>query len=189
MRTIMLVLVALTSAARADGWYVSGTFGDTRVNDEISQPGRPSETYRAAALGLRWGHWALQSEVFDSASTERLAVSAFGAGLKYIEAISSHFELYLRGRAMRGVVANGPADDSISGHGLGIGAGIQVKAKLSLWGALPLRPFFTNHAPSLTLAAFVDTGYDFYRLHDPHGHAIDPGLSSIAIGVAVGSDF
>jgi hypothetical protein len=42
--------------------------------------------------------------------------------------------------------------------------------------------------PRATVAAFLDQGYDFYRLHGP-GRTIDAEVTRWTLGFAIGSDF
>jgi hypothetical protein len=79
--------------------------------------------------------------------------------------------------------------DAFEGRGLGVGAGIQLKGKGSVLGLLWWPLFFTNVGPKMTAALWLDSGYEFYRLHGDRPTAIDAQLSTLTFGFALGSDF
>jgi hypothetical protein len=114
-------------------------------------------------------------------------LTMYGLDLKYLNPISQHVDLYLRG-SMSGAVADGDLE-GYSGRGLGFGAGLQLKGKVPALGFLWWPFFFTNWGPKVTAALWVDTGYDFYRLHGPSPTAVDAQLTHLTGGFAVGNDF
>jgi hypothetical protein len=96
--------------------------------------------------------------------------------------------VYLRGSAMVGGLDRA-GFDSFEGRGLGVGAGVQLKGKGSVLGLLFWPLFFTNVGPKMTAALWLDSGYEFYRLHGDRPTAIDAQLSTLTFGFALGSDF
>lgn len=119
------------------------------------------------------------------------SLTTYGLDLKYLQPVSEHIEIYLRGSISHGVMSG--QLDGYGGRGLGVGAGVQLKGKVPAIGFLWWPLFFTGWGPKVTAAVFVDDGYDFYRLHPGDrleaGPAIDAQLSHLTLGFAVGSDF
>jgi hypothetical protein len=187
-----LVLAATVSTASADGFYYSEGFGGTRIHDELSAF-TPDAFRIRVALGMRRREWAyeawfagnLSNEVYGD---EQPNLITGGVDLKYIQPVSRHLEVYLRGSAMVGGL-EGADLDAFSGRGLGVGAGVQLEGKGSILGLLWWPLFFTNVGPKMTAALWLDSGYEFYRLHGDRPTAIDAQLSTLTFGLAVGSDF
>jgi hypothetical protein len=190
---IALLVLATAASARADGLYFSEGIGATRVHDELSAF-LPEATHVRVALGMRRHEWAYElyfAGHFDDSYTENNEVNLVSGGLnvKYIQPVASHLEVYLRGSAMFG--GTDQALDGFSGRGLGAGAGIQLKGKGSVLGLLWWPLFFLPQGPRMTAALWLDTGYEFYRLQPASGqrNAVDAQLSTITLGVALGTDF
>lgn len=191
MRYAVFALVALCSTARADGFYFSESIGGTRVHDELGAYVGGSATRADIGFGMRRGHWAVQLDILgdmqsgntsETTSSQPPDVTSVGISVKYIQPLSKHFEVYVRGRSMHGWGDNRLG--GYAGNGLGAGAGLQLKGKLR-W---------------VTGALFVDASSDFYRLHDEGAAAdvvvnyrlppaIDAQLASITFGWAFGTDF
>ena len=208
-RVTMWLVLLLSTTASADGFYLSESFGGTDVKDELSRHMGSALRVRAA-LGARRNNWALEGWLavnvgalgvehkpsidcearcgngYDTAH----AFVTYGVDLKYIRPISRHLEIYLRGGLSAGTLA---LDSEYAGRGLGVGAGAQLKGKVPALGFLWFPLFFTGWGPKVTASLFVDSGYEFYRLH-PGGQldatpAIDAQLNHLMVGFAVGSDF
>ena len=188
----VLVLASVASTASADGFYYSEGFGGTRVHDELSAF-MPDAFRIRAAIGMRRHQWAYEAwfaanaanDVYDD---QQPSLLTGGLDLKYIQPVSRHLEVYLRGSAMVGGL-DGGGMESFGGRGLGVGAGVQLKGKGSILGLLWWPLFFTNVGPKMTAALWLDSGYEFYRLHGDKPTAIDAQLSTLTFGLAVGSDF
>jgi hypothetical protein len=191
---VALALCVATSVASADGYYFTEAFGGTSVKDDLSAY-MPSAGHFRGAVGRRRGHWAtelfvqihLNTELGDSQNYPP-DLATGGLALKYIEPISPHLEMYLRGTATFGSL-----DESLegySGRGLGFGAGLQYKGRGSVWGLLCYPLFWlVQSGPKMTGALYIEDGYEYYRLHGPHGGVIDAQLTHITVGFAVGTDF
>jgi hypothetical protein len=110
-------------------------------------------------------------------------VAGLGFDVKYLKSLSRNFEVYAKGSLSR-LYAGGLGD----GPGMGLGVGAQVKGKVPVIGFLFWPLFFTNWGPKCTVAAFMETGYDFYRLHSSNG-STDASLTQWSLGIAVGSEF
>ena len=80
---------------------------------------------------------------------------------------------------------------AISLHGTGgsIGEALGPLTAAGLLGLLFWPLFFTNVGPKMTAALWLDSGYEFYRLHGDRPTAIDAQLSTMTFGFALGSDF
>jgi hypothetical protein len=188
-----LVLVASVGTARADGFYFEEGFGGARVHDEMAAY-MPDAFRVKIGVGLRRRQWAYEAWfagnfnndfVFENSHDSDLV--AGGLDLKYIQPVARHLEVYLRGSAMVG--GGTQALEGWSGRGLGVGAGIQLKGKGSVLGLLWWPLFFTNLGPKMTAALWLDSGYEFYRLHGDRPVAVDAQLSTLTFGLAVGTDF
>jgi len=197
----LAVAIALPRSASADGFYFTEAFGGTKVSDRLAD--RVADGVRVrAAIGWRAKRFALEGFVaglandgntVDGRYVESDSLFTYGVELKYLHPISQRWEVYLRGSASRGELIS--TEDDYSGRGLGLGAGIQVKGKVPAAGLLFWPLFFVPDmpGPKITAAAYLDDGFEFYRLH-PGGRldatpAIDGKLSHLTIGFAVGSDF
>jgi hypothetical protein len=104
--------------------------------------------------------------------------------VKFLQPLAPNVELYLRGGLSRGYAAGLDA----SGRGLGLGAGVQVKGKVSALGLVFWPLFFSGVGPKITAAAYLETGYEVYRLHGPR-RSTDAQLNHLMLGFAFGSDF
>jgi hypothetical protein len=188
----VLVLASAASTASADGFYYSEGFGGTRVHDELSAF-TPDAFRIRVALGMRRHQWAYEAwfagnVANDTYDDQQPSLLTGGVDLKYIQPVSRHLEVYLRGSAMVGGL-DGADLNAFEGRGLGVGAGIQLKGKGSVLGLLWWPLFFTNVGPKMTAALWLDSGYEFYRLHGDKPTAIDAQLSTLTLGFALGSDF
>jgi hypothetical protein len=213
------ISAATQESAEADGLYFAEAFGGAKVNDELAE--RMSSVFRARlTLGYRFGDWAVEGFAgadmggargrgYDVAARTTggdnvseggcdCTSSGFhdytlgtmgevGLNVKHFTRISEHTELYLRGGLSKAWL-----DNDYEGRGIGIGAGVQVKGKVPAIGLLFWPLFFTGWGPKITMAGFVDTGADFYRLHEggnASGASIDGTMQSVTAGIAFGSDF
>ena len=190
---VAVLVLASVSSARADGFYFSEGFGGARVHDEMAAY-MPDAFRLKVGIGVRHRQWAYEawfagnmntSLAFDGPPQSDLVSG--GLDVKYIQPLASHLEVYLRGSAMVG--GGSEALEGFEGRGLGVGAGIQLKGKGSVLGLLWWPLFFTNVGPKMTAALWLDSGYEFYRLHGDKPTAIDAQLSTLTFGFAVGSDF
>lgn len=188
----VVFIASMASTASADGFYYSEGVGGTRVHDELSAF-MPDAVRIRVALGMRRKQWAYEAWVAANINTAVYGdstpdLTTGGLDIKYIQPVASHLEVYLRGSAMLGGL-DGSNFNSFSGRGLGVGAGVQLKGKGSILGLLWWPLFFTNVGPKMTAALWLDSGYEFYRLHGDKPTAIDAQLSTLTFGLAVGSDF
>ena len=214
----LLLVCALAARADADGAYVTQSMGGADVKDQLGERIDSAARLRLG-IGLRRGAWAAElwgGLILGSGQTvhadacvdcrpgdhgdhgghgghtfSTMFLGAYGLDLKYLRPLSRHVDVYLRGSAsaMRGHVAG----DDYGGRGLGVGAGVQLKGKVRALGFLWWPLFFTGIGPKVTASIWADTGYDFYRLHPggrlSAGPTIDAQLTSMSMGLAVGTDF
>jgi hypothetical protein len=211
----LAVLVLATQTAVADGVYFTESFGGTDVKDDLS-PYMESAVRIRVAGGYRTKNLAFElwfagdlnagsQGTYDDASPSTgyeistpngggyygdgnsdsyTSLASYGLDLKYLQPIAPNLELYVRGGLSKAYAEGLDAE----GRGLGIGAGIQLKGKVPALGFLFWPFFFTNIGPKITAAVFVDTSYEFYRLHGPT-HTTDASLDHLTLGFAVGNDF
>lgn len=195
---VACVVAGLAAPAAADGFYFTESFGGTRVSDELSAHMTSAFRLRVA-VGLRHGRWAVEGwggghltggGYLEERSVHRNdSIGGYGLDLKYLQPVSRHVELYLRGGASR-AIASGTDLDGYAGRGLGLGAGAQLKGKVRALGFLAWPMFFVPVGPKVTAALWVDGGADFYRLRRGEGGpSIDGKLTTLTVGFAVGSDF
>lgn len=192
---VAIALCAATSVASADGYYFTEAFGGTGVKDDLSAY-MPSSVHFRVAVGRRRGNWAtelfmqahLNTELGDSQNYPP-DLTTGGLAIKYIEPVSPHLELYLRGSATLGSLDERFKD--YAGRGLGLGAGLQYKGRGSVWGLLWWPLFWlVKDGPKMTGAIYIEDSYEYYRLHGPtRGDVINAQLSNITVGYAVGTDF
>ncbi|MDX2087818.1 MAG: hypothetical protein SFX73_08210 [Kofleriaceae bacterium] len=211
----ILVLCLATSTAAADGFYVTESFGGTRIKDELADHldgaihVRVSAGYRTkdwAFEGVLTGHLGFVDELASpncnpeycyaarsvtppppssTSSSPGGALVTYGVEVKRLARVNKYLELYVGGGLGRGVTSG-----DYAGNGLGVRAGAQLKGKVPAVGFLFWPLFFTNWGPKVTAAVFVDNGVDFYRLHERYGNrSIDAQLHHLSLGFAVGSDF
>jgi hypothetical protein len=217
-RALPLVLAALMAVpatpASADGIYFTESFGGANIKDELGE--RIDSAFKLrVSVGVRRRRWAVElwgggylaeqqgpgslgkpgcagCEGRDYYAYSTASLGAYGLDLKYIETLSRHFEVYLRGGPSAAIV-DGAGLDGYAGRGLGFGAGAQLKGKVRALGFLWWPLFFTGVGPKVTASLWADAGYDFYRLHRGGKleavPAIDAKVTSMSIGFAVGSDF
>jgi len=195
---VLVALLLLTSVARADGWYFTEGVGGTSVKDDLAKD-MPGAVNIRLSVGHRMGHWAvdgfLSLHINDNLAYTRdtyeepPSLMSGGVDVKYIQPLASHLEVYLRGSAS--IAALDGWDRGYSGRGLGIGAGIQLKGKGSMWGLLFWPAFFlVKTGPKMTGALWLDDGYEYYRFHGRNdGQVINAQLTHITFGYAVGTDF
>lgn len=197
----LLVLCLATSTAAADGFYVTESFGGTRVKDELADHLDGAMHIRVSA-GYRTGKWAFEGVLTahlgladeysqpscgpeycyaartvtppsPSSATPGSELVTYGFEVKRIERLSKHLEVYVGGGLGRGVMSG-----DYAGNGLGVRAGVQLKGKVPVVGFLFWPLFFTSWGPKVTAALFVDNGVDFYRLHERYGNRADESLGS-----------
>ena len=194
--------VLLASPAAADGVYVRESFGGSSVHGELAAA-MDSALSAHLAGGYRRGRWAIEGFIAEDwfagdehgGTVDPHSLTSLGVTLKYLQPISMHWEIYLRGNASHAWLDH--ATDE-GGRGLGAGAGIQVKGKIRVISLLLLPLLSSDWGPRLsaakiTAALFADAGADFYRLHRNDDlddrRAIDASVNRLSIGFALGSDF
>jgi hypothetical protein len=212
----LAVLVLATQTAVADGVYFTESFGGTDVKDDLSPYMESAVRFRVAGgyrrKNLAFELWfagdlnagsqsyydAPPSTGYEISTPDRggyydgsyssgdsyTSLASYGLDLKYLQPIAPNLEMYVRGGLSKAYAEGLDAE----GRGLGIGAGIQLKGKVPALGFLFWPFFFTNIGPKITAAVFVDTSYEFYRLHGPT-HTTDASLDHLTLGFAVGNDF
>jgi hypothetical protein len=210
----VLVLSSLSSlstgVAAADGFYYTESVGAGHVKDELARYMPDAFVRIRLSLGIRRGNWALEgffagnlnsrtqttaegdgAPTVGSGGGGGTSLVGYGLDLKYMQPLSEHFSVYLRGSLGRGVLDRELAD--YSGRSAGFGAGVQLKGKVRALGFLWWPLFFTGIGPKVTAGLFLDDGYDFYRLHEhgdaDKGRAIDAKVTYMTLGFSVGSDF
>jgi len=136
-------------------------------------------------VGWRRGRWAIEGffQEDDSVDPTPATLASAGVAVKYVQPVSRHWELYLRGAASHAWLIGETKD--YAGRGLGLGAGAQLEGRRTL----RLR----QRSATVTGALFVEGGSDFYRLHHDgkleDGDAIDAVVTRITVGWALGTDF
>ena len=206
------VIVAPPAPREAHGFYVSEGFGGARAGSELADHMggalrmRVAAGYRRRAIAVEvWGaaNIGLAHHDRHATSTGYLSLDdkpsppggehahhesagglgAVGVDVKYIKTLSSHLEVYARGGL--GFAGAGSLG---TGRGINVGAGAQLKGKVPVIGLFFWPLFFTGIGPKCTAALFVETGYEFYRLHS-YARSTDASLTSWTLGFALGSDF
>src|SRR5258706_10532349 len=140
-RLLPLLLVLAPTAARADGFYYSESFGGVKVKDELSAYMSDGLRIRLA-IGMRHQNWAVEAffagNIDDHTTVradraEATELDTYGVDIKYLQPVARHLEVYLRGSISAAVVdstldgyVHGPLG-GYAGRGLGMGAGIQLK--------------------------------------------------------------
>ncbi|HET9992360.1 MAG TPA: hypothetical protein VFQ65_27700 [Kofleriaceae bacterium] len=196
---VLAASIVTANVAAADGFYYSEGFGATHVKDEYAAYTDANLFRFRFALGMRSGAWAYEGavavnapvdpyETVDGAYSQSSTLGDLEFTVKYLQPLSRHLELYVRGTAGYGW-ADGNLHD-FSGRSLGVGAGIQLKGRGSVAGLLFWPLFFlVKSGPMMTAGLYLDDGYDFFRLHGPPPTAVDAQLTHLTMGVAVGTDF
>jgi hypothetical protein len=186
----LLVLCLLVHAASADGYYFTEGVGGADIHDQVGQV-LPSAFRVRISVGERTGPWAVEAWFAGLMSNDLLSrteLDTYGVDLKYVQPMSRHLEVYVRG-TMSGASGQG-ALEGMSGRGLGFGAGIAVKGKVSPWGLLWTPLFWlVRTGPKITGSLWLDDGYEFYRLHGDRPYTLDAQVSHITLGFGLGSDF
>ncbi len=204
MRRLAVIALCLATASpvAADGFYLSESFGGTDVKDQLAEQMSSGMRFRIA-IGWRHRNWAVEGHFgahfmigASDADTRRPdlvdgdALTVYGLDVKYLQPVAPHLEVYLRGGASHALLET---PDNYGGRGLGIGAGAQLKGRVRALGFLFWPLFFMDWGPKITAAVFVDTSYDFYRLHKGDRidakPTIDAQLTTLTFGFAVGTDF
>ncbi len=211
--TLSVAIAVFAGTAHADGVYFSENIGGTNVKDELAAYMDGGLRIRGA-LGYRhrnlafevWGSASISSDGYDRHDGQAAPCvpdsychgygssphygppstdfASWGMDVKYLQPVASHVEIYLRGGLSKGYAYGIDA----SGRGLGVGAGVQLKGKVPVIGLLFWPLFFTGVGPKMTGALFIDSSYEFYRLHGP-ARTTDAQLSHLTLGFAFGSDF
>lgn len=212
----LAVLALATRTAVADGVYFTESIGGTDVKNELSTYMESALRIRIAG-GYRKKNLAFELwfagdintspyNTYDAAPEKpsyeistpdkgggyyggtsgdsSTSLASYGFDVKYLQPLAPNLEMYVRGGLSKAYASGLDA----SGRGLGIGAGIQLKGKVPVIGFLFWPLFFTGLGPKVTAAVFVDTSYEFYRLHGP-SHTTDASLNHLTLGFAVGNDF
>ncbi len=199
------IQLASPAPAAADGIYFFEAFGGTDIRDELGAD--IDNAFRIkAGVGLRRRAWALEGWVgghIPGASDRQLETSAgyvddngelftYGLDLTYHARVTRHLEVYVRGGLSRGELRHFQGE-SYAGRGLGVGAGVQLKGKVSALGFLFWPLFFSGVGPKVSAALFLDNGAEFYRLHRDgdfdSGSSIDARLTSMTLGFKLGYGF
>lgn len=199
----LVVLVLATQPAAADGVYFTESFGGTDVKDELSAHMGSALRIRVG-LGVRrgslavelWGAGNINTEAHDHDAAppepyhgsyvphSSTNFASYGVDVKLLRPLAHNLEIYLRGGLSAGYAEGLDA----GGRGLGAGAGIQLKGKVSALGLLFWPLFFSGVGPKMTGALYFDSSYELYRLHGA-SRSTDAQLSHATFGFALGSDF
>jgi hypothetical protein len=197
-----VAMVAVAGAARADGAYVTESFGVASGGGFApGMVGTP--LHLRVAIGMRLGNIAIEPWVLSDLQTDRdgailgLAggdprpgtadVNSMGLDVRYIIPVREHVALFARGGPM---VSDGTgALAGYHGRGVGVAAGAQLSGKVRALGFLWAPLFFVKRGPMVTGALLVDAGYDFMFLRMPGAPPIDARIGHISLGFAVGSAF
>jgi hypothetical protein len=199
-----LALAALfaTAPARADGWYFTEGVGGTRVQ------GPMAEFFSGPAIHLRVGagrkidrlaveaYFAVTSPLAGRHRFQGVTYDAlsWGLDLRYVVPLSPYVSAYARGGLGKMTLEGGwlgweRGGSDYTGRTLSGGAGVQVSGKVRALGLLFFPLFFTDWGPKVTAAAWLDTGRQYVRLHNPTARSLDGELASWTFGIGLGSDF
>jgi hypothetical protein len=203
IRTLAAIAtLALGGAARADGAYVTESFGV--ASGSGFAPGMlGTPLHLRLAIGMRLGNIAIEPWILSDLQTERdgailgfaggdprpgtADVNSMGLDARYIVPVHDHVGLFARGGPM---VSDGTgALAGYHGRGLGMAAGAQLSGKVRALGFLWAPLFFVKRGPMVTGALLVDAGYDFVFLRMSGAPPIDARIGHVSVGFAVGSAF
>ncbi len=197
---VAAALVGRATPASADGIYFFEQLGGADVHDELGATFEGARFHARAGLGLRRRAWALEGWIgaydsgapYDGGERIRSDLFTYGLDLKYHARLTRHLELYVRGGLSRGELRQYEGV-SYAGRGAGVGAGIQVRGKVSVLGFLFWPLFFSGVGPKISAALYLDNGVEFYRLHRDgdfdSGSSIDARLTSTTLGFRLGYGF
>lgn len=206
----VLVPLATTAPAQADGTYFAFGMGPGEVSDELGT--RVHDTISARiGLGHRLGNWAFEGYLAPESSVDghdhdgggrdfAFEAVRLGVDARYILPISKHLQVYARGGLSKMSATltdhDGPRDSfgtDYAGRGFGGGAGVQLRGRVRALGFLYWPLFFLPAGPKVDAALTIDHGVDFYRLHredtPERPNSIDARFTRLHIGFQVGADF
>lgn len=197
--TVLAVLAALGGTARADGWYFTEGFGQSRVEGDLGRRLDGIFTLRLA-LGRRIDQLAVEGYVQMGAFAGRgplqggdYSTATVGLDLKYLVPVTEHLEVYLRGGLNRmlleGAFGEPAGVHGYAGRGLTYGAGAQLSGKVPVLGFLWFPLFFTDLGPKVTGGLWLDTSRQMVRLHKRGHRSLDGELATWTLGFSIGSDF
>lgn len=208
-----VIVAAPARPRRPHGVYFTESFSALSFSDEIANHVDGAVRFRAA-LGYRRNQLAFElwagggftwrhHDAYASASgalsvgepspttdggyrddyySAPSGIGMLGFDVKYLKTLSKNFEVYAKGGLSRAY-----ADDLGSGPGVGIGGGAHIKGKIPVLGFLFWPLFFTGIGPKCTAALYMETGYEFYRLHNDRS-STDAQLTHWTLGFSIGSD-
>jgi hypothetical protein len=202
MRSAALALVLCsTTAAQADGFYYSQSYGISSARGEGAEPLGKSLQLRIA-LGWRFGAFTVGPLMAGNIALARdnayfglvggdppmgdSDLKVYGLDARYHATLHDHVVMYVRG-GPRYASAIG-ALDGYAGFGVGTGTGVQLTGRVRALGFLFAPMFFMNKGPMITASVFLDESVEWYRLGDGMRELSMP-LVGTSIGIAAGSHF
>jgi hypothetical protein len=202
MRLAALALVLASTAARADGFYYSQSYGVSSARGDGAAPLGESLQLRIA-FGWRLGAFTFGPLLGANMAVERdhayfgivggdpemgdSDLKTYGFDARYHGALTDNLVIYVRGGPR---YASGLGDlDGYSGSGIGGGTGIQLTGRVRAFGFLFVPAFFMKKGPMVTASVFLDESVEWYQLERSNMPGLSMPLVGTAIGIAAGSHF
>ncbi|HEY5950433.1 MAG TPA: hypothetical protein VIV40_33310 [Kofleriaceae bacterium] len=202
MRLAALALVLTSTAASADGFYYSQSYGVSSARGDGAAPLGESLQLRIA-LGWRFGAFTVGPVMSGNLAVERdnayfgfvggdptmgdSDLKTYGLDARYHANVHDNLVMYVRG-GPRYASALG-ALDGYSGFGVGAGTGIQLTGRVRALGFLFAPMFFMKKGPLITASVFLDESVEWYRLDADRMPQLSMPLVGTSIGIAAGSHF
>jgi hypothetical protein len=199
---VAIAVLAVGGAARADGAYVTESFGVASGSGlPAGMLGTP--LHLRLAIGMRLGNIAIEPWILSDLQIDRdgailgfaggdpqpgrADLNSMGLDVRYIVPVRDHVSLFARGGPM--VTDGTGALTGYHGRGVGAAVGAQLSGKVRALGFLWAPLFFVKRGPMVTGALLVDAGYDFLFLRMPGAPSIDARIGHVSVGFAIGSAF
>ena len=197
-----LVVMGITTAARADGYFFNEGLGPgAKVSSELASQVSGSGISLRVGLGRRLGPWAVEGVLFGSnlqASEAQASPAAslpakytalsYGVDFRYFVPLSDSLDAYLRGGLHGTSLTNGQgtADPThfadYGGRGYDYGAGLQY-----VWRPFRVLPAF-NPIRSLEFALWADLTEQVIRLNKDNAPSLDGDLRMWTFGFSMGTN-
>ncbi|HUS29304.1 MAG TPA: hypothetical protein VMZ53_12385 [Kofleriaceae bacterium] len=200
--SVALVLAALATPARADGFFYGQSYGVSSARSD-ARPMMGESLQLRIQMGWRWGNWSVgpwfaghlaaprEGAKFGVVGGEPAAddsdFESIGADVRYNAPIREHLSAYVRGgpRIAQGIGAL----DGYRGAGLGVGTGVQLTGEVRALGFLFAPLFFAKKGPRIHASLYLDQNVDWYRLSADQMPSLSMPLVGTSIGIGAGSYF
>jgi len=206
MRAVLVAVVAWSTAAHADGVYVTESFGVATGRGALEGP-LGHVIHARLALGARVRFLAVEPWLMSELQDEREGglrgfvggdpvagradLDAYGVDARLIAPLyrttTSRLEAYVRGGPF---IASGTgALAGYHGRGAGFAGGLQITGRVRALGFLWAPLLFLKRGPMATGAIYLDQGYDFYELQMGDTRPIRARVGHVSFGFAIGQSF